>query len=192
MRTNSRYVLLWALLAILVGLSSVPVTAQTQPATATPAPANDWARVKQAGKIVVGVAANYPPFEFYNSSYQLDGFDIALMRELAKRMGVQVEFQDFAFDGLLDALRVGQIDLAIAAISATPDRLQLVDFSNVYYFSSDAALVRVDFSKPLRSPVDFKGLKIGVERGSTFNAWAQQNIVDQGLTPLGLLARTCQ
>src|SRR4051794_8237831 len=59
---------------------------------------DDWARVKAAGKIVVGVSADYPPFEFYDSNYQLDGFDIALFKAIAQQMGITVEFNDFAFD----------------------------------------------------------------------------------------------
>ena len=94
---------------------------------------DDWARVQAAGKLVVGTSADYPPFEFYNSNYELDGFDIALIREIADRLGVEVEFKDFAFGGLLDALRLGQVDVAISAISVTPDRQQIVDFTNLYY-----------------------------------------------------------
>ncbi|MBK8045680.1 MAG: transporter substrate-binding domain-containing protein [Anaerolineales bacterium] len=184
MQTNGRHLLFLALLALLLTVM-LPSAVQAQAATPapTPAPADDLERVKSAGKIVIGTAANYPPFEYYNSDFQLDGFDIALMKQLAQRMGVKPEFQDYAFDGLLDALQLGQIDVAIAAISITPDRQQRVDFTNIYYYSSDAALVQSSFSKSLRSPSDFKGLKIGVERGSTFNAWAQQNIVEQDFTP---------
>ena len=67
---------------------------------------DDLARVKAAGKIMVGTSADYEPFEFYSSNFSLDGFDIVLMRELGKRMGVEVEFNDFAFDGLLALHRV--------------------------------------------------------------------------------------
>ena len=142
---------------------------------------DDRARVKAAGKLMVGTSGDYAPFEFYNSAYQLDGFDIALMKEMGKRLGVEVEFNDFAFSGLLDALRLGQVDAAIGAISVTPDRQQLVDFTNLYYIGQDAALVRNDFAGGVNSATDLAGHKIGVERGTTYQAWAQQSLVDKGV-----------
>ncbi|MCX6044907.1 MAG: transporter substrate-binding domain-containing protein, partial [Chloroflexi bacterium] len=142
---------------------------------------DDWARIKAAGKIVVGTSANYPPFEFYDSNYQLDGFDIALFKELGKRLGIEVEFNDFAFDGLLDALRLNQVDAAISAISVTPDRQQLVDFTNLYYVGGSAAVVRIAVTDTIGSATDLRGKKVGVERGTTYQFWAQQNAVDKGV-----------
>ncbi len=90
---------------------------------------------------MVGTSADYPPFAFYDDKFQLDGFDIALMKAIGEKLGVEVEFNDFAFDGLGNALQLGQIDAAIAAISVTPERQELVDFSDVYYVGADALLV---------------------------------------------------
>ncbi len=146
-----------------------------------PPPDKDWPRVQEAGVMVVGVAADYPPFEFYNSNFELDGFDIALMRELGERLGVAVEFNDFAFDGLLDALRLGQVDAAIGAVTITPDRQQIVDFTVPYYLGESAVLASTEFTGEITSATDMAGLRIGVERGTTYQAWAQQNLVDQGL-----------
>ena len=96
----------------------------------TPTADDSLARVQGAGKIVVGTSADYPPFEYYVSDFQVDGFDIALMNEIARRLGVQAEYRNFAFDGLVSALQINQIDTAIAAISVTSAREALVDFSN--------------------------------------------------------------
>jgi polar amino acid transport system substrate-binding protein len=148
-----------------------------------PPPAEDWERIKAAGTLVVGVAADYAPFEFYNSNFALDGFDIALMRALGEQMGVTVEFNDFAFNGLLDALRLGQVDVAISALSVTPDRQALVDFTNLYYTGDDAALGRTVFTGTIRSATDLAGLKVGVQSGTTYQTWVQQNAVDQGVIP---------
>lgn len=127
-------------------LAIVPTMAQEQ------LPEDDWERVQANGTIVFGTAADYPPFSFYDSNFQLDGFDIALAKELAKRLGVEARFNDFAFGGLLDALQLGQVDAAIAAISVTPDRQQIVDFTNLYFVSDDALLVRGD-DQFIRRPI---------------------------------------
>ena len=113
---------LLCLLTLLAAVAPAAVDAATGPQAMrqqqAPDSGQDWPRVQDAGKIVIGTSADYEPFEFYNSNFALDGFDIALMQELAKRMGVEVEFKDFAFDGLLDALELGQVDAAIGAVKA--------------------------------------------------------------------------
>lgn len=173
-----------AALALLVALlpgsllaSGAPEICQ-QPA---PDPVSDWARVQSAEKIVFGTAADYPPFEFYNSNFELDGFDIALARAIGEKLGVAVEFNDYAFDGLLNAVRLGQVDAAIGAISVTPDRQQVVDFTNLYYIGNSIALATTNFTGTISSPTDFVGLRVGVQRGSTYQAWAQKNLVEKGV-----------
>lgn len=176
--------ILLLLLAMLVPLvvSAAPGVAPLGQVPPTPDPADDWTRVREAGTLVVGTSADYEPFEFYNSNFALDGFDIALMRELGKRMGVEVQFKDFAFDGLLDALRLGQVDAAISAITVTPERKSIVDFSNLYYVGNDVALVSQSFTGTIKTVADLAGLDIGVERGTTYESWVQQKVIDAGLS----------
>jgi len=143
-------------------------------------PAAHWQQIQTAGKLVFGTAADYPPFEFYNSKFELDGFDIVLAKALGDELGVPVEFRDYAFDGLLDALRLGQVDAAIGAISVTPGRQTLVDFTNIYYLGETSALAGTAFTGTVRSATDLAGATIGVQRGTTFQAWAQQFLVDEG------------
>src|SRR5512139_1861248 len=166
-RFKYRRVALTLLAALVLGACASPTPAPTQPPAPTPTkapevvptkaqpgqPADDsWTRVQQAGKLVVGTSADYAPFESYNDKFQIDGFDIALINEVAKQLGLQVELNDFAFDGLGSAIQIGQIDTAIAAISVTPERQAVVDFSNVYYASTDAILVKADSTLNANTP----------------------------------------
>lgn len=164
-------------LALLMIVAVVPSAAQEQ------LPENDWERVQATGTLVFGTAADYPPFEFYDSNFQLDGFDIALAKELGKRLGVEVAFNDFAFGGLLDALQLGEADAAIAAISVTADRQQVVDFTNLYFIGDDAVLVRSSDTSEIHAATDFAGKRVGVEAGTTYQNWAQQSLVDAGVIP---------
>ena len=148
----------------------------------TPVP-DDWSRIQDAGKIVFGTAADYPPFEYYNSKFELDGFDIALAKAIGEQLGLEVQFKDYAFDGLLDAVQLGAVDAAIAAISVTPDRQQVVDFSNLYYIGNSVAMASDTMSQTIRSATDFAGLTVGVQRGTTFQARAQEMLVDSGVIP---------
>ena len=162
---------------------------------ATPTPTQpvdvSWESVQNAGKLIVGTAPDYPPFEFYNAQYQYDGFDIALINEVARQLGVTVEFMPFAFDGLLTTVQLGQVDLAISAISVTPDRQALVDFSNVYYATTDAVLVRSDSTLTAQTPDLLVTTRLGVQQGSVYQGYAQTRLVDTGqMPPTNLLVYT--
>ncbi len=141
-------------------------------------------RVDATGTIVAGTAANYPPFEYYNDQFQLDGFDIALMTAVGQNLGVAVEFKDYAFDGLSNALELGEIDAAIAALTVTEARQAVVDFSDAYYFGRGAAIARTgEEPASITSPAGFAGWRVGVERGTVYQSWADKNLVATGVIP---------
>ena len=161
-------------------------SAATPSPTPTLDPAADWQRIETDGKLVVGTSADYAPFESYDDNFKLDGFDIALVRAIGEKLGLEVIFRDMAFDGLGDALAMGHIDAVIAAVTVTPERAALVDFTDTYFVSTDAYLVKADASpQPLKTVDDLKGLRIGVERGSIYESWLQKNLVDAGLIESG-------
>lgn len=172
-----------------------PAPAATEPATpgdvpapttlepATPAP-DDLARIRAAGVLRVGTSADYPPFSFYRPDYTIDGFDIALIREIARRMGARAQVSDFAFDGLTGALRLGQVDVVIGAIAATPERRAMVDFSNTYYIGQGAALAATDSPVgAITSPADLARWRVGAQKGSVYESLYQKMLIDTGLAP---------
>ena len=157
-----------------------PVGTPTAP-LALPDPAQDWQRIVNKGVLVVGTSASYRPFEYFDDSFQYAGFDMALLRAVAEQLGVEVVFRDVAFEGIFDALKLGQIDAAVSAISATPDRAQLVDFTDPYFVSSEGLLAA---SGSTLGPIDgveqLAGLRIGVESGSIYAAWLDAGPVAEG------------
>ena len=159
--------------------SPTPIAATSTPVTTG---ADDWARIQATGKLVVGTSADYAPFAFYTANFTLDGFDVALARALGQRLGLEVEIKDFAFEGLLDALHLGQIDVAIAAISVTPAREQIADFTRVYYVGEDAILARQDATiSAIRQPQEMSNYRIGVQAGSVYATWLDSTLLDPGL-----------
>jgi len=159
--------------------------------TVTPPPGTSdqsWNRVRSAGRMVVGSSLDNPPFSYRDEQFQPTGFDIALIQEMANRLGVGTEIRDMAFDSLGNALLQGQVDVAIAAISITPEREQQVDFSNVYYVGEEGILARADSPiTSITSLSDMAGRRIGVQRGSVYEAWLQRDLVDSGITAAGNL-----
>lgn len=158
-------------------------------ATPTPPPppefgSDPWQRIQASGKMVAGTSLDYPPFGFYNENFQPEGFDIALIRELAQTLGVQVEIKDMAFDGLAGALQLGQIDLAIAAISVTPGREAVFDFSNVYFVGEDAILANQNANvAAINLVTEMSAYRVGVQRSTVYERWLRESLVDTGIMP---------
>ena len=170
-----------ALAWLLVRDANTPTPTPTPPLPPTSTTA--WDRIQASGKMVVGTSADYPPFAYYTDEFILEGLDIEVINEVGRRMGVQVEIKDMAFDGLSGALDLQQIDLAIAALSITPDRLTVVDFSEIYYVSDAAILSRPDFPESITNIEQVASYRIGVQRGTVYSDWAEEELVDSGLMP---------
>jgi len=138
--------------------------------------------------MIVGTSLDYPPFSFRNDQFQPDGFDVALINNMADRLRVGTEINDMAFDSLFSALDRGQIDVAIAAISVTADREAQVDFSNIYWLGEDGILARDNSSiAAIRTLSDMAGHRLGVQRSSVYQTWLQRDLIDAGITQPGNL-----
>lgn len=142
-----------------------------------------WAQVQASGTLRVGTAADYLPFGYHTETGELDGYDIAFSRALGDVLGVQVELRDMAFDGLLGALQLGEIDVAIAALSPTPERSALVDFTNVYYVGQDAVIAGKRSTIVINTVNDLVTYRVGVQRGSAYADWLRDTLVQPGLMP---------
>ena len=161
--------------------SPFPPTETPLPPTETPAPDPVWDRIQAEGRMYVGLSADYPPFAYVDEDYKVNGFDLALIQEIGRRLDVPLSIRDMAFDGLLPAVQLGQIDAAIAALSVTEEREGLVDFSHVYYVGEDAILARENSQTPIIDVEDLARSRIGVQDGSVYQSWLERTLVDPGL-----------
>jgi polar amino acid transport system substrate-binding protein len=123
-------------------------------------------RVETKGELVVGLCAQYPPFESKNEKTgELEGFDIDMGKALADRMGVKARFRDVEWQGLLGGLKKGDYDVLITCMSKSETRGQNVNFSDVYYTLPDVIVVRRD-ETVIKDKADLKGRVVGVQLGS--------------------------
>ena len=116
------------------------------------------------------VATNTPfwPWEF-RSGEEIVGVDIDIAREIAKNINKKLKIKDMSFDALVIELADKKCDLAIAAMSATPERSKSVDFSEPYFKANQAILVKKDSN--ILSPRDLKNKTIGVQTGTTGDSY---------------------
>jgi len=129
----------------------------------------------------VGTSADYPPYESKDDKNNYVGFDMDLIREVGKRIGRDVQIVDMGFDGLIAAVQEGKVDGVIAAMQATDERKQKVDFSEPYHFVQDAFLVGPNSTITLNSAKDAAAYKVGVQTGTIQEKWLVDNLVKPGL-----------
>ena len=139
------------------------------------------ASVLDAGTIVVGTSADYEPWEYKDADDNFVGADMEIMREIAKRMGVEVEFQDLGFDTLVAAVQEGKVDAAIAAMASTDERKEQVGFSMVYYAGDNVILTTAGSGIAFDDPLKAADYKIGTQTGTIMQYWVEENLIDPGL-----------
>ncbi len=167
-----------------VGGPTAAVAEGTPLAVATPDAAEDLPDVTAARLLVAGSSLDNPPFSYLNNLYQPDGFDIALAAAIGNKLGVPTTTRDLAFDGLGGALEIGQVDLAIAAITVTPERAAKVDFSTPYFQSQSGLLAQAGATiGPIDAPGDLAPYRIGVQQGTVYEDWINQTLVKPGTLP---------
>lgn len=117
--------------------------------------------------IKVGMDASYPPFGSQDQDSQdYVGFDVDIIRAIAKEEGFEVEISNRSFDGLIPALQSKDIDLAINDITITEERAKNVDFSKPYYIAGLGVVVKAD-NDSIHDAKDLEGKTLGVSIGST-------------------------
>jgi polar amino acid transport system substrate-binding protein len=128
--------------------------------------------------LTVGTEATFPPFEMRDEKGEFVGFDIDMVRAIARKAGFDVQFKDMGFDALIPALQAGQLDMIASGLSITDERRKAVDFSAPYMNAGIALAVRAD-EQGIRSADDLKGKVAAVQQGST-GAQATEKLKEQG------------
>lgn len=173
MRKSIMKKLLAVLLATVMTMSLLTAcggskTAQTTEAADT----NETAKATDAtgsqaladGVLTVGTNAEFPPFEYVNDNGEPDGFDIALIKAIGKKLGVTVEVENMEFASLLSSTG-SKIDVSIAGMTVTEERKESVDFSDSYYEA--VQYVILPEGSEIATADDLKNKAIGVQLGTT-------------------------
>lgn len=123
-------------------------------------------RVLKSGKLTVVGSGGYPPFNYFNDEGAVVGFDVDVGKEIAERMGVELNYVTSDWDGLVEGLRNKRYDAILGSMAITPDRMAVVSFSIPYYYSGAQLVVRSDSG--ITSTDDMDGKEIAVVTGTNF------------------------
>ena len=127
------------------------------------------------GVLNVGTNAEFPPFEYVGDDGEPDGFDIALIKAIGEKMGVEVQVENMEFDSLVASIG-SKIDVAIAGMTVTEERKNSVDFSESYYEAVQYVIVPADSA--IAAVSDLEGKTIGVQLGTTGDFIVEDDIKD--------------
>ena len=179
------------MLSLLTGCGSK--TEDSAPADSTPAeetPAESAAaaslleKVKTSGKLVVGTEAQYAPYEFKDPNASFAGCDMWLAQQIADHLGVELEVVDMSFDGIIPAVKSGQVDLGIAAFTKTPERAEEIDFSDLYEKSAQLLIVKAGNADLYSTKESLAGQKVGAQKGTIQSQLIQTALPDSELFEL--------
>jgi len=127
-----------------------------------------------AQALKTGVDATFPPHAMRTLGGELQGFNIDLGHELARRLGKKLEIEGTEFSGLIPGLNAGKYDFVLAVVTATPERAKVMLFTEGY-LNQDFTFVEKKAAPGINSLDDLKGKTIAVNKGSAYEAWARNN-----------------
>jgi polar amino acid transport system substrate-binding protein len=130
--------------------------------------------------LTVGSDIPYPPFE-QGKAGNYTGFDIELMEAIAEKMGRKAEFQDTSFETIFRDVAQGKFEAVVSAATITDEREKAVDFSNPYYLSEQAVLVKE--GSDIKSLEDLEGKAVGVQQGTTGLELAKEELGSAEVRP---------
>lgn len=150
------------------------------------------ADIRDSGRLVVGVNVPYAPNEFKNSSGEIVGFDIDLMKAVARTMGLVPDFRETGFAGILPSVQDGNFNVGMSSMTDTAEREQQVDF--VTYFEAGTLWARRAGSSA--DPGSPCGLRVGVAYSTIQDTQEipskSDACVAAGLPPVEKVVRTHQ
>lgn len=136
----------------------------------------------QEGPYTVCSDIPWPPFEMTNPAGEFFGFDMAVMRSIAAVQGYDIEIQNLAFDSIIPALGAGKCDIGASGFTITAKREEVVDFSEPYYLSNQAVVLRSDGKDNMVVALTGRGEAgaVGAQRGTTGAAWVEEHLIKRG------------
>jgi len=146
-----------AALVALAMLVATPILAQSGPLTLD--------QIRRSGRLRIGCEATYPPFTFRESGV-IVGYDVDIATAMCRSLGVQAEFIDTQWSGVIPALYAGRFDIIMSSMSYTRARMERVAFTLPYAEAGQSLLIRARDANTIRSINDMGGRSVAVKLGS--------------------------
>ena len=145
-----------------------------------------WKEIEESGELIVGTSGTLIAASFYDEDNELTGYDVEVMKEIAKRLDIEVKFDIMGIDSMLPAIKSGRIHAAVNDIEITPNRSKEFNFSEPYKYSYTTMAVRKADNSGIETLEDLKGKKAGGGATTIYSQIAEQfgaTVVTYGNAP---------
>ncbi|AXI08390.1 transporter substrate-binding domain-containing protein [Oceanobacillus sp. 143] len=145
-----------------------------------------WEKVQEAGELVVGTSGTLIAASYYDDADELTGYDVEVMKEIAKRLDLDISFEIMGIDSMLPAIQSGRIDAAANNIDITDKRKEEFNFSEPYKYSYTVMAVRESDNSGIESLEDLEGKKAGGGATTVYSQIAEKygaEVVTYGNAP---------
>lgn len=127
---------------------------------------DDGTELVDKDELIFTASGEFKPFSYLKDDLTMTGFDIEVGEALAKEMGLKPVQKRMKFKGIVEGVKTGRADVAVASHTINPQRSKHVLFSTPYYYSGPQIFVRPDSN--IKTVDDLKGKEVAVAKGSTY------------------------
>lgn len=136
--------------------------------------ATTWERIEEEGVLTVATSGTLFPSSFHGEDNELTGYEVEVVREIADRLGLEVEFKEMGVDGMLTAVQSGQVDAAANSFDVTEERREDYNFAESYQYSYGGLVVRASDNSGIETMEDWAGKKAAGGATTVYMALAEQ------------------
>ncbi len=158
--------------------SAASSVAASSEAASTSAVAAELTTV-EAGKLTMATNAAFPPYEMTTDAGAFEGIDIDTAQAIADKLGLELQIDDMDFDAALLSVQQGKADIAMAGVTVTDERKNVMDFSDSY--ATGIQSIIVPEGSDIASPDDLAGKMIGTQRGTTGYIYCSDDFGDDAV-----------
>lgn len=131
------------------------------------------------GVLVMGTNATFPPYEYYDGD-EIVGIDQEIAAAVAEKLGLELEIKDMDFGSIVTAVQTDKVDIGLAGMTVTEERLENVDFSDSYATGVQVIIVPED--SDIASADDLEGKQIGVQENTTGHIYCSDDYGEDHVT----------
>ncbi|TDL80346.1 transporter substrate-binding domain-containing protein [Peribacillus frigoritolerans] len=152
---------------------------------------SDGTELIDKDEFVFAASGEFKPFSYVKDDMTMTGFDVAVGEAIAKELGLTPVQKRIKFKGIVEGVKTGRADAAVASHTINDQRAKHVSFSTPYYYSGPQIFTRPD--SDIKTTEDLKGKEVAVAKGSTYAATAEKytkniKMYDSDITALKALS----
>lgn len=122
---------------------------------------------------IIASDTSFAPFEYQDGNNTYTGFDMDLIKAIAKQQGFNIKINNIGFDAALNAVQSGQADGVIAGMTITDARKAIFNFSDPYYTTN--IILAVKKGSSVKSYEDLSGKTVGAKNGTSSYTWLEEH-----------------